>query len=709
MNQNYRKSPAAPTAKIVQRASLGATIALLFAPPGTGEAIAQNTLLTIEVTADAIEDGLGLNQPSTSGSRTGIATQDLPASLEQVDESTQRQRGDYGVAEAITRSTGLTTVGNVGNGGLAFSARGFTGVNSVGVAEDGLRLGVASGTVTHPGDTWGYERIEVLRGPASIVYGTGTAGATLNAVRKQPSREGAIEGLLGLGEHGTARAGLGATGGIGEMASYRVDVYGHYTDGERDLGRAKGGKLMSTLRLQPDNDLRLELLADVSDQRPERYWGTPTINGRVVESLRNENYNASDSIVRYEDQRLRARVDWKAAAGLTLRNETYYFKADRHWKNIESYSYDPLTATVDRSDYLDIRHDLEQVGNRLEAAIQRGAHNLALGWEVSEANFTHSNNSPYGGASTVSATNPAHGVWASPDPTLPRFDTDMTHHAFYLEDAWQLTDDWLLLAGVRRDLYAISRTDLASGSSFDKTLGSTAWRLGLSHRLTAATRVYGQVSEGSDPVTSILTLNLANRSFDLTTARQAEAGIKQRIGNGLGEWTAAVYRIEKDDIITRDPVTPSIAVQGGSQHSQGLELSTVLTPTPNWRLEGNYALVDAEFDELIEAGGADRAGNRPAGVPRHVANLWAHYRLGSWQASLGGRHVGERFGNNANTTTLPSYTVMDAAVSWEITPSTTLRVLGRNLGDKVYAISPYGNQHFLGEGRRLELVAEFKL
>lgn len=703
------KSFVVPSAEFFPRPVSCALAAMLFAPLGAPEALAQNVLPTVEVTAEAVEEGLNLNQRSTGGSRTGIATQDLPASLEQVDEQTQKQRGDYDVAEAITRSTGLTAIGTGGNGGLAFSTRGFAGVNSVGVAEDGLRLGVAAGSVTYPNDTWGYERIEVLRGPASIVYGSGTAGATINAVRKQPSRESSVEALLGIGEHGAARVGLGATGGLGETASYRVDVYGHYTDGERDLGRAKGGKLMSTLRLQPDSDLRFELLADISDQRPERYWGTPTANGRVVESLRDENYNADDSVIRYEDRRLRARAEWKAAAGLTLRDEAYYFKADRHWKNIESYSYDPLTGTVARSDYLEIRHDLEQIGNRLEAAIQTGAHNLALGWEVSAARFTGSNNSPYGGASTVSATDPAHGVWASPDPTLPKFDTDTTQHAFYLEDAWQLADDWLLLAGVRRDLYDISRTELVSGTPFDKTLGSTAWRLGLTHRLTAATRVYGQISEGSDPLTSILTLNLANRNFDLTTARQAEAGIKQRIGNGLGEWTAAVYRIEKDDIITRDPVTPSISVQGGSQHSQGLELSAVLTPAPNWRLEGNYALLDAEFDELIEAGGANRAGNRPSNVPRQVANLWAHYRLDAWQISLGGRYVGKRFGDNANTATLPAYVVMDAALSWQLDPRTTLRALGRNLADKVYANAAYGgNQYVLGEGRRMELVAEFK-
>ncbi|HMM46670.1 MAG TPA: TonB-dependent receptor [Thiobacillaceae bacterium] len=681
----------------------------LAAALSTPLAFAEDKLLTIEVIAGPLADNLGLHQQSTSGSRTGIATRDLPASLEQVDEATQRQRGDYGVVEAVTRTTGLTNIGNGGNGGLAFSSRGFTGVNSVGVAEDGLRLGVAAGTITFPSDGWGYERIEVLRGPASIVYGSGTVGATINAVRKSPSRTRASEVLLGIGEHGTARVGVGTTGSVGETASYRLDAYGHYTDGERDLGRAKGGKLMSTLRLQPDHRLRLELLADISNQQPERYFGTPTTDGRMTGSLRNENYNAGDSVIRLEDQRLRARAEWQASDRLRLRNEAYYFKADRHWKNIEAYSYDPLAGTVARSDYLEIKHDLDQAGNRLEAALRLGMHDLVLGWEAASIRLTGSNNSPYGGASTVSAHDPDHGVWISPDITLPKFDTKTSQHAFYLEDAWQLGDDWLLLAGIRRDLSDVSRTERAGGTPFDKTLGGTAWRLGLTHHLAASTSVYGQISQGHDPVTSILTLNLANRNFDLTTARQVEAGLKQQFDNGRGEWTVAAYRIEKDNIITRDPITPALSVQGGRQHSQGLEFNAVLMPTAQWRLEGNYTRLRAEFDELIEAGGVDRTGNRPGNVPQEVANLWAHYRFDDWQISLGGRHVGKRFGDNANTVTLPAYTVVDAALSWRIDPRTTLRLLGRNLTDKFYANTAYdSNQYVAGDGRRMELVAEFQ-
>lgn len=685
---------------------LAAAVALATSLP----VFAQTTLSTVEVSAPRNAASLHLDQPSSTGSRTGVTARELPASIESVDSTSTQERGDYTVMDAITRATGVTGVGSGGNGSMSFSTRGFTGTNSVGLAEDGMRLSTGAGTQTYPSDSWGYERIEVLRGPASVVYGSGTVGATINAVRKAPSRTNSAEALFGIGTDGSGRIGAGGTGAIGEIASFRVDAYGHTTDGQRDLGNANGSKLMSTLRLQPNSDLRFELLADYSKQKPERYWGTPNENGRIVASLRNENYNVNDSTISYEDKRLRARAEWQANNWLNLRNELYYFEANRHWKNVEQYTLNAAAGTVKREDYLEIKHNMDQTGNRLEAGLRTERHRGVIGWEVARVNFRHTNNFDYSGETTVSATNPAHGNWpGAANVTLPKYDTRTNMQAFYAEDAWQFADKWLLMAGVRHDIAKVSRDELVSGTDFDKSLRGNAWRLGLTYQLNPATSLYAQASTGHDPVTSIVTLNLRNRNFTLTKGKQVETGIKQSLGNGLGEWTAALFRIEKDDIITRDPSNPALSVQGGSQHSQGIELSAALTPWKNWRFEGNYALLRARYDELREAGGADRAGKRPTDVPEQVANLWAHHLIGPVQASLGGRYVGKRYADNANTVALPSYAVVDAAVAWKLDPRTTLRLFGRNLTDKVYATTSYGSQQFvLGKGRSFELVADVK-
>lgn len=713
-------SPSRPVHARPALSTIAACLALLGAAwpaqAQDGAAPAQATpggnLPDVTVTGAPV-GSLGLALPSTSGSRTGIATQELPASLDSVDSETWQEQGKTDLVDIIDGTVGMMSMSAPGNGGLSFSTRGFTGVNSVGIAEDGVRLGVASGTVSYPRNAWGYERVEVLRGPASIVYGSGTAGGTVNMVRKQPSRTPAREAMLGAGSHGTGQLGIGLTGPIGETLSYRIDAYGRYSSGERDLGRDSSAKLMTTLRMQPSSAVRLELLADIADDKPERYFGTPTLNGQVLRELRKENYNTEDSVVHYKERRLRARGSWQVNDWLTLRDEAYHFRSDRHWKNIEAYAYNPGDDTVARSDYLEIGHDLKQSGNRLEGTATLGQHKLAAGWEVARAEIVHSNNSPYGGSSTVTALNPVHGLWSSPDPTTPGFGSRLTSHDFYLEDAWRPTDRWLLLAGIRRDLNKVARREFRGAQPFDQSLGGTAWRLGASYSINAGTNVYAQWSQGHDPVTNLLTLNLANRDYRLTRARQLEVGVKQQLAGGLAEWTAALYRIEKTDIITRDPDHPTLSVQGGAQRSHGLELSGVLRPHANWRLEGNYAFTDAKFIRLIEGNaGLDRSGNRPANVPRHSANLWAHYTtdsgVGRWQASLGARMVGARYANNANTARTGGHTVWDAALAWRPRRDTTLRLVVRNLGDKVYthtAIS--GSQAILGEGRRFDLSADF--
>lgn len=668
---------------------------------------AQTTLPEVRVSDQAERIGQTLALPARTASHTGVSNQEVPASVDGVSAEQMQERGDYGVVDAVTRTVGLSASGTPGNGGLAFSSRGFYGVNSVGVAEDGMVLGVAAGTTAYPGDSWGYERIDVLRGPASLMYGSGTMGATVNAVRKQPSRTSSAELLLGAGTDDTLRLGLGATGALGAHASYRIDTYNARSAGERDLDASRSGKFMGTLRIQPTSALQIDLIADRSVQHPSRYWGTPGLDGQVVRALSERNYNAGDSVVRYADERLRAKMQWKASDWLTVRNELYHVQADRHWRNIESYALNPATWTVDRSDYLEILHDLEQTGNRLGLNVDAGSHQLAMGWEAARMNFRASSNSPYRGESTVSAWNPLPGSWASPDATLARTDTGVTQNALYIEDAWRLSARWLAMAGLRRDVYDFSSRSLVGGRNFDKTLSATSWRVGLTYELARNTHVYGQVSSGHDPVTSLVSISLANSAYALSKGRQAEIGIKQQVADGRGEWTLAVFDIQKNDIITRDPDRPAISIQGGRQSSRGAEFTAAFQATRALRLEGNLAYVDAQFDQLVESGG-DRAGNRPENVAKTTANLWGHYRVGTWQASLGLRHVGKRFGNNANSVTLPAYTVADAALSWQLDPRTTLSLIGRNLANRFYVGSGYGSQFLVGQGRRFELAAHIR-
>jgi iron complex outermembrane receptor protein len=689
--------------------ALPATVGLLCATGAFAQAVP-----TVTIHAGAGDDGLALDRPNSTGSRLDISMLDLPASAETISAATIAARGDLSVKDAVTRTTGLTDSSSPGSG-ISYSARGFNGNNSVALLENGQRLLVGAGTATYPSDPWGYETIEVLRGPGSVVHGSGTTGAIINAVRKAPRREASLEVMGGVGGGQALRAGVGATGALGEQGAFRIDAYAGRSDGFIERGEARHGKILTSMTTTLAPGVTLSAQLDHAEQEPVRYFGTPLVNGALAKALRDENYNAGDAVLRYVDDKAVARLDWQAAPNLAISNELAYFKARRDWRNIESYSYDPVRNVVDRSDYIGIRHNQEQTANRLEVRYQHGANQIVAGWEVSTINFRHTNNAPYSGASTVAPTGFDPGSFSdATDAFAPNFATDTLTHAFYVEDAYRVNERLLLTAGARHDRYRVDYQDLrAASGNHNATLRSTAVRLGASWKLDPSTSLYGQFSSGSDPVTSLLSMNLANSRFKLTDARQVEAGVKGVLDGGAAEWTAALYRIEKDDIITRDPDNAAISRQGGSQTSQGAEVSASVRLAQAWRIEGNLAYTKAEFDALLEpsSGGSSisRAGNRPADVPKLSSNLWLTHRAGAWRTSAGLRYVGERFISNANTQTLPAYTTLDASVGWTVNRKVQVQLNLRNLTDRLYAITGYGpSQSLLGDERHAELTVHWR-
>ncbi|WP_432382128.1 TonB-dependent receptor [Duganella sp. P38] len=683
-----------------------AAIALLCG----GGAIADEAevLPTVTVQGASASEGLGLARQQATASRLGLTAQELPASVESLSAATMQARGDLLVKDAVTRTTGLTDISSPGNG-VGYSARGFSGNGSIALLENGQRPQVASGTATYPSDPWGYEYIEVLRGPGSIVYGSGTTGATINAVRKAPSRTASVEAMGGIGGGETVRGGVGATGALGQQGAFRVDAYADHSDGLIDRGQSRHGKLLTSVNYALTPALDLDLSLDHLEQRPQRYFGTPLVNGGLSRALRGQNYNVGDADVSYEDNKAVVRLTWRYSPSLTISNELAYMKARRNWRNVEYYNFNAAANLVERSDYVAIHHDQEQTGNRLEARWVDGDNRVVAGWEAATINYAHRSNSPYGGSSTVKPTGFDPGVFDSPDLLKPVFSTDTTTHAFYIEDAYRLSPGLLLLGGVRHDRYNIERLTPQGASEFDATLQSNAVRLGLTWQLDRATSLYAQVSSGSDPIGNLLSLNLTNSRYKLTSSRQVEAGVKQSLAGGKAEWTAALYRITKDDIITRDPNNAALSVQGGSQSSRGAEATASVALDAAWRVEANAAYTDAQFDQLIESGNLSRAGNRPSDVPKVSANLWLNYRASAWRAALGARYVGDRYTDNANQHVLPSYTTLDASLGWNVRRNVLVQLNLRNLTDKLYASTSYNdNQYLIGDRRHAELTVQWR-
>lgn len=153
-----------------------------------------------------------LTTPNATGSRLGLTPLETPATISVIDGATIRARGDMSVIDATSRAPGISNAGNPGNGGTALAARGFSGQGSVLQLIDGVRLFPAAGTITFPTDPWMVERIDILSGPASVLYGQGALGGAVNVLMRKPNTQRTqMEGEIGYGSqnsfHGAAGAG----------------------------------------------------------------------------------------------------------------------------------------------------------------------------------------------------------------------------------------------------------------------------------------------------------------------------------------------------------------------------------------------------------------------------------------------------------------------------------------------------------------------
>jgi len=714
-------TPSARTSVLSRRTAVSTALALLLAPAAARAQDAGDgpvaTLPAISVSGDT--PAPTLRESAATGSFLQLTPFETPASLDIISNEQLRQRGDVTVMDAITQAPGISAFRHPGNGGSSLSSRGFTDSNSVAILYDGLRQYGGLGQ-TFVYDPWSVDRIEVLRGPASVLYGEGAIGGVVNIIPKKPTR-GPIENEIQatVGTHDTQRLGLGSGGALDDRWSYRLDVSGNRSNADMSLGDSKNAAVTAALRLDVSPELNFTLTQAYAWQEPTRYFGTPLIDGEIDYSLRHQNYNVEDSKIIYRDSRSELQGEWTPNADTTVRGRVYYIGSDRDYRNAENYTWQPGSGLIERSAYTAIQHDQSQVGARADAAFKGHVFGLrnqvSVGAELNRSKLTHTNNSPYGGTSLVDPYDVEHGDFINLAGTTPRYRNTATQYALFAEDRLMLTERWSVLGGLRYDHIDLEREDLETdATAYRRTFTNVGWRVGTVYDVLPTLAVYGQYAEAADPVGSLLLLSPANKDFELSQGRQVEVGLKQTFWDDKGQWTLAAYHIRKKNLVTRDPNDPSLRVQVGSQSSRGLELTVGVELARDWRVDFNGAILDARYDDYTDSSGGaavSRRGNVPPDVPERLANLWVSWKFApQWTASAGLRYVGKRYADSANELEMAAYTTTNLALQWEARRDLSLALRAYNVFDKQYAETAYYNQTqwLLGTGRRVELSANYR-
>jgi iron complex outermembrane receptor protein len=689
-----------------------------------------------------------LASETDTGSRLGLSDLETPASIAVVDGGDIRDRGDMSVMDAVTRATGVTNSGNPGNGDTALAMRGFNGQGSVLQLYNGVRLFPVAGTITFPNDPWNIQRIEVLSGPASVLYGQGALGGAINVIPKQPNSERyEFEGEAGYGSQDTWHVAAGAGGPLSKTLSFRADGSYRESDGYVDRGHSDSLALSGALRFEPSKAFSLTLRDDYGNYDPMTYFGTPLIDSRLDKSIRHNNYNVGDAHMHWRDNRLALDADWAISDALQFRNSAYYIDSHRLWRDLETYCWIGANGecpngigygtpgNIYRADNYGIVHDQKQYGDeatlKLTSPLGGSVSNdLLIGTDLSRVKmiYSHDFGSDYQEDEVpIDGFDP--GLFLDTQGIAPRYHTRTTTYAFFAEDRLKLSEQFSVVGGIRYEHNKVGRWNyvydaagttitgdtpaLNGGLDAYKTLHHTTWRIGAVYQPNPNLSLYAQYATAVDPLGTLTTYSGSADQFQLTnaTGNQVEAGVKALFLNGNGSFTFAGYRIVKNNLFTQQ-VSNGPITQVGQRSSQGIEASLSLNLPAGFGITANGTILDANYDDYVVVNDPNDpsqntiyTGNTPSGVPEQAANLelsWTGMNGLQLRGDL--RYVGRRFSDDANRFRIPAYTVVDLSATYPLTPNVGLALRVYNLFDEAYAAATYNDEQWiLGRPRSFDV------
>jgi iron complex outermembrane receptor protein len=637
-----------------------------------------------------------------TATRTNTPAKLVPQAIDSVKASELTAFGQPTLSEALTGIPGVNASGDTRFDSV--NIRGFSASNDFYL--DGFR-----DDMQYTRDLGNIERVEVLKGPAAVLYGRGSTGGIINRVSKKPQKgqESSVSALVGSFDTRRVAADLNAE--AGERVQLRLNLAQEDKDSFRNDVTSKRTLLAPSANWEISDKLNwlVQYERNAHDRTPDR--GIPGVNGRPADVPREFVY--SDTRRDFIDdvaQSTRSRLSWDLNDQWQLRQQLGYSTLDSQFDNtyVTSVKGDQVTRARWQQD---LKANSLISNTEAEGQLQTGPveHRLLIGLEQ---NWQERTPKLYQNASPI----PAGNLY---DPgSLPTYDgamklsSDANHkvrgYGLYLQDQLSL-GDWHLVGGLRRDDFTVTsrRNDLNKEETLSVT--SLSPRLGLVWNPLEDHAFYTSYSKTFTPVGGELigiTPGDKNNSLDPQNTRLYEGGVKSDWLDGRLATTLSLYRLEMYNKRSKDPLDPTKVTLTGLQRTDGIELSARAQLTDELYLRGGIAIQDAE---QVKAD-ADLQGKRPMNVSRQNGQLFAGYESGQqgWFGETGVTAVGDRFADNANTTTLPGYARFDARAGyrwqqWEA------QLSAENLTDHEYFVSATSASQILpGTPRQLNLSAAYR-
>lgn len=619
------------------------------------------------------EQETGYSVPNAStATRTDTPLRDLPQSIQVVPEQVLDEQQVVRIDEALRNVSGVTFRGiDTQTRGLDFSIRGF---EDAPVLRDGFRT-----FVNQPfPEVANLERIEVLKGPASVLFGELQPGGAINLVAKKPLTEPFYETELQVGNRGFVRPRFDVSGPLTANGSllYRLNGLYQRSDSFRDYDQEERRLFIApTLTWRISDSTELTVSLEYADDKRPAEFGLPAFGNGVVDVPRDRIPNEPNDTRTNEYLRVGYDFEHKFSENWKLRNAFRYSQNEFNF-NVIAYpdDFDEATGTETRffaaqeTQTQDYSLQTNVIGEFATGAI---AHTLLFGVDLNHSTEDGVSVGDFETPIELDIFSPVYRQFTKPDrdilPVVESFETEADRLGIYVQDQISLFDNLKLLAGLRYD--TIDQKTTTAQTIFDpvggeQTQNNDAFtpRVGIVYQPIEEVSLYASYSQSFNPNTE------TTASGDLLEPEKGEGyevGIKAKLFDNIFA-TLAYFDITKQNVAVADP-DPTVFdafIATGEQKSRGVELDLAGEILSGWNIIFSYAYIDAE---ITEDENSTFVGSRLPGVPKHSASLWTTYELqsGNWQGlgfGLGFNFAGEREGGLPNSFEVDSYFITNAAV-----------------------------------------------
>ncbi len=646
--------------------------------------------------------------------KTDTPVRDLAQSVRVLSETLLADAGVTRLDQALDLASGVARQSNLGGLWDSYAMRGFTGDPNFG--SDYMVNGFNSSRgYNGRRDTVTTASVEVLKGPASALYGRGEPGGTVNITTKKPLFQPEYALQVSGGSHGSWRTTADATGPLGERVAYRLGAAQERSGSDRDHVESRGSMISPSFLWMPSEDTTVSYELEASKQKATFDRGVVAIDGQLGRVPRHAFYGEpADGPITTESTGHQLFVqhqfneDWSLQTGLSYRESS-----------LEGLATEARFLQADKRTLVRQRRGRDFAANDLSGRFEvlghvRAAgltHHLLMG--VDAYRFVDRRKINRVATSTpIDLYDPVYGA-TPPAMSLSTWTREVQDsHALYLQDQIDIGEHWKLLLGARHDRYEQSVLNRRTGISTDQSLSATSPRAGVVYQPGKTVSLYATASRSFRPNSGV---SRAYTPFPAEKGRSSEVGAKYDAADGRLSATLAVYRIEKNNVLTPDPVDPnSFSIAAGEVRSQGVELDVGGEVARDLRLSLAYAYTDAQ---VTEDNNAFLVGRQLANVPRHSASLLLvqGFALGSGRATagIGLNVVASREGAVAPLTAtddfkLPGYATVKLLASYRLDRHWLLSLDLDNVLDRTYYASSYSQVWVApGNGRRAVLSARY--